>query len=146
MTKNVLLLSFLTIFVLSCATPKLKEKTFELKFEKIDHFMVDKYEVGALEHELCFLPTGFFQRYHFPIYVQGERKRDFYLNIYGKLEDFKAFAYQKVSENYIYTQPLLWVLEEKTAEDPHLVLKRYDGPVSYKQVKEDVVKILKSGR
>lgn len=144
--RNLLLLSFFSLLILSCAPSQVKEKSFELKFKKIDHFMVDKYEVGVLEYELYILPQGFIQRYHFPVYVQGERKRDFYLNIYGNLEDFKTFAYKKVSEKYLYTQQLLWILEEKTDEDSHLVLKRYDGPVNYQQVKEDVIKILRSGK
>jgi hypothetical protein len=144
--RKLLVLSLFTLLLLGCATSQVKEKSFELKFKKIDHFMVDEYEVGVLEYEPYILPQGFIQRYHFPIYVQEERKRDFYLNIYGNLEDFRTFAYKKVSENYLNNQQLLWILEEKTEGDPHLVLKRYYGPVNYQRVKEDVIKILRSGK
>jgi len=143
--RNLLVLSLFSLLILNCASSQVKEESFKLKFKKIDHFMVDEYEVGVLEYEPYILPQGFIQRYHFPIYVQGERKRDFYLNIYGNLEDFKTFAYKKVSEKYLYTQQLLWILEEKTEGDPPLVLKRYDESVDYQQVKEDVIKILRSG-
>ncbi len=133
------------IIILGCAGSQVKEKEFKLKFKKIDHFFVGKYEVGTLEYEPVILPKEFIRRYHFPVYVGGKRERDFYLNIYGELEEFKIFAYKKVSQGFIFSQPLLWILEEKTSEDPHLIIKKYDGPISYKKVKKDLIRILKGG-
>ncbi len=131
---------------LGCAGPQIKREEFKLKFKKKDHFFVEKYEVGALEYEPVILPKGFIQRYHFPVYVKGKRERDFNLNIYGDLEEFKTFAYQKVSDEFILSQPYLWILEEETQENPHLIVKKYDGPVPYEVVKEDLIKVLRGSR
>lgn len=144
-TALFLIFFFLITMFSGCAGSKVKKREFELKFKKIDHFFVGKYEVGALEYESVILPKGFIQRYHFPVYVEGQREKDFYLNIYGDLEEFKVFAYKKVSVEFLFSQPLLWILEEKTLEDPHLIIKKYDGPVSYENVKKDLIRNLKGG-
>jgi hypothetical protein len=130
------------LFIWSCAPARQRETTLEIPFKKIDHFMVGRYEIGALEYEPYMLPSGYIQLYHFPVYVEGQRTRDFYVNLYGNPEDFQLFAKKKLSKHLILNQPFLWLLEEKTEQDPHLIKKRYEGAVEYKRIKEDLINIL----
>lgn len=142
-TKNILFWTFLLkLSILACAPVGQKKTTLEIPFKKIDHFMVGRYEVGALEYEPYMLPSGYIQLYYFPVYVEGKRIRDFYVNLYGNPEDFQVFSQRKVSKDFILNQPFLWLLEEKTEKDPHLVKKRYEGAVEYNRIKEDLIKIL----
>lgn len=104
--------------------------------------MVGRYEVGALEYEPYILPAGFIQLYHFPVYVDGKRTRDFYVNLYGDPDDFQIFAKKKLTKYFVLNQPFLWLLEEKTPEDPHLIKKRYEDAVEYEKIKEDLIRIL----
>ena len=105
--------------------------------------MVGRYEVGALEYEPHMLPSGYIQLYYFPVYVEGKRTRDFYVNLYGDPEDFQVFSKKKISKRFILNQPFLWLLEEKTEEDPHLIKRRYDSAVEYEKIKEDLTEILR---
>ena len=141
--KQIVILTFLSVlFVCACAPAREKKTSLEILFKKIDHFMVGKYEVGVLEYEPYMLPSGYIQLYHFPVYVEGKRTRDFYVNLYGNPEDFQLFAKKKLSKHLILNQPFLWLLEEKTEQDPHLMKKRYEGAVEYERIKEDLIKIL----
>ena len=141
--KNILFWTFLLkLSILACAPASEKKTTLEIPFKKIDHFMVGRYEVGALEYEPYMLPSGYIQLYYFPVYVEGKRIRDFYVNLYGNPEDFQVFSQRKVSKDFILNQPFLWLLEEETEKDPHLVKKRYEGAVEYNRIKEDLIKIL----
>jgi len=132
----------LKLSILACAPVGQKKTTLEIPFKKIDHFMVGRYEVGAIEYEPYMLPSGYIQLYYFPVYVEGKRIRDFYVNLYGNPEDFQVFSQRKVSKDFILNQPFLWLLEEKTEKDPHQVRKRYEGAVEYNRIKEDIIKIL----
>lgn len=132
----------LALSILACAPAVEKKTTLEIPFKKIDHFTVGRYEVGALEYEPYILPSGYIQLYYFPVYVEGKRIRDFYVNLYGNPEDFQVFSQKKVSKVFILNQPFLWLLEEKTPEDPHLIKRRYEGAVEYERIKEDLIKIL----
>jgi hypothetical protein len=133
---------WLCLSILACAPATEKKTTLEIPFKKIDHFMVGKYEVGAIEYEPYMLPAGYIQLYYFPVYVEDKRIRDFYVNLYGNPEDFQIFGKKKVTKQFIMNQPFLWLLEEKTEKDPHLLKKRYQGAVEYEKIKEDLVKIL----
>ena len=141
--KQIVILTFLSVlFVCACAPAREKKTSLEIPFKKIDHFMVGRYEVGVLEYEPYMLPSGYIQLYHFPVYVEGKRTRNFYVNLYGNPEDFQVFAKKKLSKHLILNQPFLWLLEEKTEQDPHLIKKRYEGAVEYEKIKEDLIKIL----
>lgn len=142
-TKSILFWVFLLyLSILVCAPATEKKTALEIPFKKIDHFMVGKYEVGAIEYEPYMLPAGYIQLYYFPVYVEGKRIRDFYVNLYGNPEDFQIFGEKKVTKQFVLNQPFLWLLEEKTEKDPHLVKKRYEGAVEYERIKEDLIKIL----
>jgi hypothetical protein len=104
--------------------------------------MVGEYEVGALEYEPYMLPSGYVQLYYFPVYEEGRKTRDFYVNLYGDPDDFQLFAKKKVSKDFIMNQPFLWLLEERTPDNPHLIRKRYEGTVEYEKIKEDLTKLL----
>lgn len=132
----------LYLSILACAPATENKTTLEIPFKKIDHFMVGRYEVGAIEYEPYMLPAGYIQLYYFPVYVEDKRIRDFYVNLYGNPEDFQIFGKKKVTKQFILNQPFLWLLEEKTEKDPHLLKKRYQGAVEYERIKEDLVKIL----
>lgn len=132
----------LYLSTLACAPATENKTTLEIPFKKIDHFMVGKYEVGAIEYEPYMLPAGYIQLYYFPVYVEDKRIRDFYVNLYGNPEDFRIFGKKKVTKQFIMNQPFLWLLEEKTEKDPHLVKKRYEGAVEYERIKRDLVEIL----
>ena len=108
--------------------------------------MVENFEVGVLEFEPCILPGGYIPIYHFPIYYQGEKKRDFYVNAYGSPEQMAPFEFRDISKKFLYQQELLWTLEEKTEQEPHKIFKRYDSAPAYSQVKKDVIAILSSKR
>lgn len=141
--KRMMILAFSSIlFICACAPATEKKTSLEIPFEKIDHFMVGKYEVGALEYEPHMLPSGYIQLYYFPVYIDGERARDFYVNLYGNPEDFQVFAKKKLSKHFILNQPFLWLLEEKTEEEAHLIKKKYEGAVEYEEIKEDLMEIL----
>ena len=141
--KQIVILPFLLALIIwACASAREKKTSLEIPFKKIDHFMVGKYEVGALEYEPYMLPSGYIQLYHFPVYVEGKRTRNFYVNLYGNPEDFQVFAKKKLSKRFILNQPLLWLLEEKTEQDPHLIKKRYEGAIEYEKIKEDLIKII----
>jgi len=143
MAKQIVVWASLSVVLIcSCAPVREKKTRLEIPFKKIDHFMVGRYEVGAIEYEPYMLPSGYIQLYYFPVYVEGERIRDFYVNLYGDPEDFQLFAKKKLSKEFILNQPFLWLLEEKIEEDPHLIRKRYDGPVEYEEIKEDLIWIL----
>jgi len=133
---------WLYLSILACAPATENKTTLEIPFKKIGHFMVGRYEVGAIEYEPYILPAGYIQLYYFPVYVEDKRIRDFYVNLYGNPEDFQIFGKKKVTKQFIMNQPFLWLLEEKTEKDPHLVKKRYEGAVEYERIKEDLVKIL----
>ncbi|MCJ7577218.1 MAG: hypothetical protein MUO91_02075 [candidate division Zixibacteria bacterium] len=142
-TKVILFWAFwLCLSILACAPATENKTTLEIPFKKIGHFMVGRYEVGAIEYEPYMLPAGYIQLYYFPVYVEDKRIRDFYVNLYGNPEDFQIFGKKKVTKQFIMNQPFLWLLEEKTEKDPHLVKKRYEGAVEYERIKEDLVKIL----
>jgi hypothetical protein len=50
--KETFMLPFLSVLVSCVCAPAGERKTsLEILFKKIDHFMVGKYEVGALEYE-----------------------------------------------------------------------------------------------
>lgn len=132
----------LYLSILACAPATENKTTLEIPFKKIGHFMVGRYEVGAIEYEPYMLPAGYIQLYYFPVYVEDKRIRDFYVNLYGNPEDFQIFGKKKVTKQFILNQPFLWLLEEKTEKDPHLLKKRYQGAVEYERIKEDLVKIL----
>ena len=141
--KQIVILPFLSVLIIcACAPAREKKISLEIPFKRIDHFMVGKHEVGALEYEPYMLPSGYIQLYYFPVYLEGERTRDFYVNLYGNPDDFQLFAKKKVSRYFIMNQPFLWLLEEKTPEDPHLIRKRYEGAVEYERIKEDLTKLL----
>lgn len=141
--KQIVILAFLyLLLVCTCAPARERKTSLEIPFKKIGHFMVGGYEVGVLEYEPYMLPSGYIQLYHFPVYVEGKRTRDFYVNLYGNPEDFQVFAKKKLSKHLILNQPFLWLLEEKTEEDPHLIRKRYEGAIEYEEIKEDLIKIL----
>ncbi len=141
--KQIVIFAFLSgLFIWVCAPAREKKTSLEIPFEKIDHFMVGRYEVGALEYEPYMLPSGYIQLYHFPVYVEGKRIRNFYVNLYGNPEDFQVFAKKKLSKHFVLNQPFLWLLEEKTEEDPHLIKKRYEDAVEYEKIKEDLIKII----
>ena len=143
LAKQIMILPFLSVLIIwACAPAREKKSSLEIPFKRIDHFMVGKYEVGALEYEPYMLPSGYIQLYYFPVYLEGERTRDFYVNLYGNPDDFQLFAKKKVSRYFIMNQPFLWLLEEKTPEDPHLIRKRYEGAVEYERIKEDLTKLL----
>jgi hypothetical protein len=133
---------WLYLSILACAPATENKTTLEISFKKIGHFMVGRYEVGAIEYEPYMLPAGYIQLYYFPVYVEDKRIRDFYVNLYGNPEDFQIFGKKKVTKQFILNQPFLWLLEEKTEKDPHLLRKRYEGAVEYERIKEDLVKIL----
>jgi hypothetical protein len=138
-----MILPFLSVLVIwGCGPARERKTSLEIPFEKIDHFMVGKYEVGALEYEPYMLPSAYVQLYYFPVYEEGKRTRDFYVNLYGDPDDFQLFAKKKVSKDFIMNQPFLWLLEEKTPEDPHRIKKRYEGAVEYEKIKEDLIEIL----
>jgi hypothetical protein len=132
----------LYLSILACAPATENKTTLEIPFKKIDHFMVGKYEVGAIEYEPYMLPSGYIQLYYFPVYVEDKRIRDFYVNLYGNPDDFQVFGKKKVTKQFIMNQPFLWLLEEKTEKNPQLVKKRYEGAVEYERIKADLVKIL----
>ena len=141
--KQIMILASLSVlFILVCAPAREKKASLEIPFKKIDHFMVGKCEVGALEYEPYMLPSGYIQLYYFPVYVEGKRTRNFYVNLYGNPEDFQLFAKKKLSKHFVLNQPFLWLLEEKTEQDPHLIKKRYEGTVEYEKIKEDLIKII----
>ena len=141
--RQILTLASLSVlFILACASVREKKTSLEIPFKTIDHFMVGGYEVGALEYEPYMLPSGYVQLYHFPVYLEGKRTRNFYVNLYGNPEDFQVFAKKKLSKHLILNQPFLWLLEEKTEQDPHLIKKRYESAVEYSRIKEDLIKIL----
>jgi hypothetical protein len=141
--EQIMILPFLSVLLTCACAPATDKKTsLEIPFEKIDHFMVGRYEVGALEYEPHMLPSGYVQLYYFPVYEAGKRTREFYVNLYGNPDDFQLFAEKKVSRYFIMNQPFLWLLEEKTPEDPHLIKKRYAGAVEYEEIKEDLIRIL----
>jgi hypothetical protein len=115
MLRRTVVLSCLSVLVIcSCAPARDKKTSLEIPFKKIDHFMVGRYEVGALEYEPYMLPSGYVQLYHFPVYVEGKRTRDFYVNLYGNPEDFQLFGKKKLAKHFVLNQPFLWLLEEKT--------------------------------
>jgi hypothetical protein len=141
--KQIFILPFLSVLIIwACAPARERKTSLEIPFKKIDHFMVGKYEVGALEYEPYMLPSGYLQLYYFPVYEEGKRTRDFYVNLYGSPDDFELFAQKKVSKYLVMNQPFLWLLEEKTPENPHLIRKRYEGTVKYQKIKEDLTKLL----
>ena len=141
--KQIFILPFLSVLVTCVCAPARERKTsLEIPFKKIDHFMVGRYEVGALEYEPYMLVSGYIQLYYFPVYLEGKRTRDFYVNLYGSPDDFELFAEKKGSKYLVLNQPFLWLLEEKTPENPHLIRKRYEGTVEYEKIKEDLTKLL----
>jgi hypothetical protein len=108
--------------------------------------MVENFEVGVLEFEPCILPGSYIPVYHFPVYLEGERKYDFYVNVYGSPQDLDPFRFKNVSREFLYKQQFLWILEEKTKEEPHKILKRYEKGPTYNQIKKDVIAILSKRR
>lgn len=140
------LLGFVLLLLISCASREPKIESYQLTFKKIDHFMVDDFEVGVLEFETCILPGGYIPLYHFPVYLRGERNRDLYVNVYGGPDQMDAFKFKKVSKGFLYQQELLWVLEERIEQKPHKILKKYERSPTYNQIKEDVIAILSKER
>lgn len=132
----------LLLFTLACGFARKKETSVEIEFTKVDRFIVGIYEVGALKYEPYILPEGKILLYHFPVYLAGDKVRDFYVNLYGIPEDFVAFSKQRVSEEELKRMSLLWLLEEKTKNRPYQVLKRYEGTPTYQEIKKDVIEIL----
>jgi hypothetical protein len=139
-------LEFILLFALSCASRGPEVRRYELSFKKIDHFLVENHEVGVLEFEPYILPGGYIPIYHFPVYLESKREKDFYVNIYGSPQELDPFKFKNVSKKFLYQQKLLWVLEEKTEENPHKILKRYDSSPTYEQIKKDVIAILSAKR
>ena len=144
MAKQIMILPFLSVLIVwACAPAREKKTSLEIPFKKIDHFMMGKYEVGVLEYEPYLLASGYIQLYYLPVYEDGKRTREFYVNLYGNPDDFQLFAEKKVSKYFVMNQPFLWLLEEKTPVDPHLIKKRYAGAVEYEEIKEDLIRILR---
>ena len=129
-----------------CASQQPKTGKYEISFKKIDHFMVGKYEVGVLEYELCILPGSYIPVYHFPVYLEGERKRDLYVNVYGSTRELDPFKFKTVSKKFLDQPQLMWILEEKIEQKPNKILKRYEKGPTYNQIKEDVIAILSAKR
>jgi hypothetical protein len=103
--KQLLVLAFLSVlFIWACAPARQKKTTLEIPFKKIDHFMVGRYEVGALEYEPYMLPSGYIQLYYFPVYIEGKRIRDFYVNLYGNPEDFFVFGKKRPKKTLILSR------------------------------------------
>jgi hypothetical protein len=140
--KYTLSLFLVLLFVLACGSARKKQVNIDVKFKKIDHFIVEIYEVGVLKYEPYILPEGKILLYHFPVYLAGSKVRDFYVNLYGIPEDFVIFSKNRVSEEELKNMSLLWLLEEKTENKPYQVLKRYEGTPTYQQIKKDVIEIL----
>ncbi|MCJ7507906.1 MAG: hypothetical protein MUO85_04145 [candidate division Zixibacteria bacterium] len=130
------------LLTLACGFARKKETSVEVNFKRIDRFFVEIYEVGVLKYEPYILPEGKILLYHFPVYLAGDKVRDFYVNLYGIPEDFVAFSKQRVSEEELKRMSLLWLLEEKTKNKPYQVLKRYEGTPAYQEIKKDVIEIL----
>ncbi len=148
MQRRIYLIYFwglLLLALIACASQQVGIRRHELSFKKVDHFIVHSFEVGVLEFEPCILPGGYIPIYHFPIYLEAEKDRDIYVNVYGSPEELNPFRFDKVSKKFLYQQELLWILEEKTEENLHRILKRYDSAPNYPQIKNDVIEIL-SGR
>lgn len=139
-------LGFVLLLLIGCASREPKIESYQLTFKKIDHFMVNDFEVGVLEFETWILPGGYIPLYHFPVYLRGERNRDLYANVYGGPDQMDAFKFKKVSKEFLYQQELLWVLEEKTEKHPHKIWKKYDSAPDYPQIKNDVIEILSISR
>jgi len=137
-----LILGFVFLVSVHCASHQPKSGKYEISFKKIDHFLVENYEVGVLEFEPYIMPGSYIPIYHFPVYLEGERKRDFYVNVYGSSQELDPFKFKNVSKEFLYQQQFMWVLEERTEQEPHTILKRYDRSPTYNQIKEDVIAIL----
>ena len=137
---------FTVLLLAGCASRASKVETYELRCKRIDHFMLDGLEVGVLEFEPCILPGGYIPIYHFPVYLGGEKNRDLYVNAYGSPDQMDAFEFETVSKSFLYQQQLLWVLEERTEDEPHEILKRYPAAPDYQQIKDDVIAVLSARR
>ena len=140
--KFILTLSLILLFILACGSARKKKDSIEIKFKKIDRFLVETYEVGVLKYEPYILPEGKILRYHFPVYSFGKKVREFQVNLYGIPEDFVAFSQKKLSEEKLKQMSLLWLLEERTKNKPYRVLKRYEGTPTYQKIKKDIIEIL----
>jgi hypothetical protein len=64
------------------------------------------------------------------------------VNLYESPDDFELFPEKKGSKYPVLNQPFLWLLEEKTPEDPHRIKKGYEGAVEYEKIKKDLISIL----
>ena len=140
--KFVLPLFLILLFVLACGLARKKKDTMEVKFKKVDHFIVKTYEVGVLKYEPYILPEGKILRYHFPVYLAGKKIKEFQVNLYGIPEDFVAFSQKRILEEKLKDMSLLWLLEERTENKPYKVLKRYEGTPTYQEIKKDIIEIL----
>jgi hypothetical protein len=140
--KLILPLMLFLLLALACGLARKKETSVEIEFTKVDRFIVGIYEVGALKYKPYILPEGKILLYHFPVYLAGNKVRDFYVNLYGIPEDFVAFSKQRISEEELKNMSLLWLLEEKTKNKPYQVLKRYEGAPTYQEIKKDIIEIL----
>lgn len=137
-----LLLCLVLLLTLSCIAARKKQDKLEIEFKRIDHFIAGIYEIGALKYEPYILPEGKILLYHFPVYLAGEKVRDFQVNLYGIPEDFVAFSREKIPEEKLKDMSLLWLLEERTKNKPYQVLRRYEGTPTYQQIKKDIIEIL----
>jgi len=125
----------------SCASTQ-KTTQIKVEFKKIDHFFVGDWEVGALEYEPVIRAEGSILRYQFPVYKEGKRVRDFYVYVYGNPNEFALFKGQKVSPSFLENSNLLWLLEEKTDKEPHLIIKKFEKVPTYQQIKSDLSLLL----
>lgn len=140
-SKLTLSLSLALLLLLACGSAH-KKDSIEVKFKKIDRFIVGSYEVGALKYHPHILPEGKILRYHFPVYLASRKVTEFKVNLYGIPEDFVAFSQKRLSEEELKGMSLLWLLEERTKHKPYKVMKRYEGTPTYQQIKKDIIDIL----
>jgi hypothetical protein len=141
-----IIFSFVLLIVMNCAFRQPEVGRYEISCKKIDHFLVENYEVGVLEFEPCILPGSYIPVYHFPVYLEGERKQDLYVNVYGSPQELDPFKFKSVSKEFLHQPQLMWILEERIEQKPHIILKRYEKYPTYNQIKEDVIAILSAKR
>ncbi|MGB2697265.1 MAG: hypothetical protein WBD28_05315 [Candidatus Zixiibacteriota bacterium] len=141
-----IILGFVLLILINCAFRQPGVGRYEISCKNIDHFLVENYEVGVLEFEPCILLGRYMPVYHFPVYLEGERKHDFYVNVYGSSRELDPFRFKNVSREFLYQQQFLWILEERIEQKPHKILKKYERSPTYNQIKEDVIAILSKKR
>jgi hypothetical protein len=129
---GILFVAVLVIF--GCAS------SMKRKYTKKDHFMVGKYEVGAIEYEIGGGEDNF-TLWSFPVYLNGQKVKTYHF-LTQSVSDVKI---QREAMGKSHVQVKEWTIQEESIDGNAYNIKKYADVimVDYSTVKQEIVNLLK---